>query len=117
MTATLSPSTLPLVLGLDHASDVWNSLENRFNSLSRSNLHELKRTLYSFTKTDTIEKYIDDIKICAQKLIAVGYGIDDDDMVFHTINGLPEVEYGSLKQTLRTHRDLQFHELVSYLKS
>lgn len=117
LTATLSSSTFPLVLGLEHASDVWNSLENRFNSLSRSNLHELKRTLFNFTKTESMDKYIDDIKVCAQKLSAVGYEVDDDDMVFHAINGLPEEEFSSLKQTLRTHRDLKFHELVSILKA
>lgn len=117
LTATLSSSTLPLVLGLEHASDVWKSLENRFNSLSRSNLHELKRTLFNFTKSGTMEQYIDDIKICAQKLSAVGYEVDDDDMVFHAINFLPEEEFSSLKQTLRTHRDLRFHELVSILKA
>lgn len=117
LTATLSSSTLPLVLGLEHASHVWNSLEDRYNSLSRSNLHELKRTLFNFTKNGTMVQYIDDIKVCAQKLSAVGYEIDDDDMVFHTINGLPEEEFSSLKQTLRTHRDLKFHELVSILKA
>lgn len=37
-----------------------------------------------------MDKYIDDIKVCAQKLSAVGYEVDDDDMVFHAINGLPE---------------------------
>lgn len=117
LTATLSPSTLPPVLGLEHASNVWQSLENRFNSLSRSNIHELKRTLFNFTKTGTMEEYFDEIKICVQKLSAVGYDVDDDDMVFHTFNGLPEEEISSLKQTLRTHRDLKFHELVSILKA
>lgn len=117
LTTTLSSTTMPLVLGLEHASDVWNNLENRFNSLSRSNLHGLKRTLFNFTKTESMDKYIDDIKVCAQKLSAVGYEVDDDDMVFHAINGLPEEEFSSLKQTLRTHRDLKFHELVSILKA
>ncbi|KAI8547636.1 hypothetical protein RHMOL_Rhmol07G0210700 [Rhododendron molle] len=53
----------------------------------------------------------------ALAFLCVGYEVDDDDMVFHAINGLPEEEYASLKQTLRTHRNLKFHELVSILKS
>lgn len=64
-----------------------------------------------------MEKYIDDIKLCGQKVSAVGYDVDDDDLVFHAINGLPEEEFGSLKQNFKTHRDLKFHELESILKA
>lgn len=55
LTVSLSASTLPLVLGLDHAYEVWSCSEHRFNSLSRSNIHDLKRTLFNFTKTGTID--------------------------------------------------------------
>ncbi|KAF7129737.1 hypothetical protein RHSIM_Rhsim10G0070100 [Rhododendron simsii] len=117
LTATLSSSTLPLVLRLDMhlmCGTVWRIVSIL---LSRSNLHELKRTLFNFTKTESMDKYIDDIKVCAQKLSAVGYEADDDDMDFQAINSLPEEEFSSLKPTLRTHRDLKFHELVSILKA
>lgn len=75
----MSSSTLLRVLGLEHASRVWKSLENCFNYLSGSNLHELKRTLFNFAKTSTMEQYIDDIKICTQKLHDVGYVVDDEE--------------------------------------
>lgn len=116
LTASLSPSTLPLVLGLEHACEVWSCLEKRFNSLSRSNIHDLKRTLFNFTKTGTMEQYIDEIKICTQKLSAVGYMVDDDDMVFHTLNGLSG-DFDPIKCAIGTQRDLKFHELIPILKA
>lgn len=116
LTASLSASTLPLVLGLEHAYEVWSCLEERFNSMSRSNIHDLKRTLFNFTKIGTIEQYIDEIKLCAQKLGAVGYMVDDDDLVFHTLNGLPKI-FDPMKSAIGAQRDLKFHELVSILKA
>lgn len=116
LTASLSASTLPLVLGLEHGFEVWSCLEQRFNSLSRSNIHDLKRTLFNFTKTGSLDQYLDEIRICAQKLSAVGYIVDDDDMIFHTLNGLP-VEFDPIKSSIGAQRDLKFHELVSILKA
>ncbi|KAG5562494.1 hypothetical protein RHGRI_005275 [Rhododendron griersonianum] len=63
-----------------------------------------------------MDQYIDEIKICAQKLSAVGYMVDDEDMIFHTLNGLP-TEFDPIKSAIGAQRDLKFHELVSILKS
>lgn len=67
LTSSLSASTLSLVMGLEHSSEVWSCLEQRFNSMSRSNLHDLKRELFNFSykKSGNLNTYIDDIKICA----------------------------------------------------
>lgn len=67
--------------------------------MSGSNIHNLKQTLFNFTKTSTMEQYIDEIKLCAQKLSAIGYMVYDDDLVFHTINGLPG-EFDPLKSVI-----------------
>ncbi|KAG5536012.1 hypothetical protein RHGRI_023713 [Rhododendron griersonianum] len=42
--------------------------------------------------------------------------VDDDDMIFHTLNGLP-TEFDPIKSAIGAQRDLKFHELVSILKS
>lgn len=91
LTASLSPSTLPYILGLHHAWQVWISLSNRYNSLSKSHVQDLKGRLYTITKTSTIEKYVDTIKEYAQKLVAAGSPVDDEDLIFHTLRGLPPV--------------------------
>lgn len=84
LTASLALCTLPYVLGLHHAHEVWDSLSNCYNSLSKSNVQELKSKLYSITKTSTIEKYVDTIKEYAQKLVAAGNPVDDDDLIFQS---------------------------------
>lgn len=58
LTASLSQSTLSYVLGLHHAHHVWESLSNRYNSLSKSHVQELKCKPYNLTKTSNMETYI-----------------------------------------------------------
>lgn len=118
LTATLSAGTLPLVLGFEHAYQVWQSLESRFNSLTRTHVHEFKRRLYNITKTGTMESYIDQIKDYANRLAAVGFPVSDDDLVFHTINGLPEEEFKGFRTAIHTRGGtFTFDELVTMLNA
>lgn len=81
-------------------------------------MQELKSKLYSITKTSTIEKYVDTIKEYAQKLAAAGNPVDDDDLIFHTLRGLPEV-FNNCKTTVRGLQQgghsLTFNEVVTML--
>ncbi|KAH7865590.1 hypothetical protein Vadar_008672 [Vaccinium darrowii] len=118
LTSSLSSTTLPHVLGLVHASQVWYSFEQRFNSLTRSHRHDLKSKLYNVTKTSSMDDYIDAIRDHAQRLEAVGHHVEDDDQVFRAINGLHKEEFRNLKTSLRTRgSDLSFEELATVLKS
>lgn len=113
--ASLSQTTLPYVLGLTSARQVWESLSNRYNSLSRNHVQELKHRLYSHTKLTTMEAYIDTLKDYAQKLAAVGSPIDEEDLIFHTLRGLPKV-FNGFKTTIRTRGStITFDELVTML--
>lgn len=94
LTASLSQTTLPYVLGLTNAHQVWESLSNRYNSLSRNHVQELKHRLYSHTKLTTMEAYTDTLKDYAQKLAAAGSPVDEEDLIFHTLRGLPKVFNG-----------------------
>lgn len=116
LTASLSQTTLPYVLGFHHSYEVCHSLNNRYNSLSRTHIHELRSKLYSLTKTSTMESYIDTVKTYAQRLAAAGNPLSDDDLVFHTLHGLPPV-FNGFKTGIRTsgHTDLTFDELVTML--
>lgn len=116
LTASLSQSTLPYVLGFDHASQVWESLAKRYNSLSKTHVHELRGKLYNLTKSSTMEVYIDTIKDCAQKLAAAGNPLRDDDLIFHTLHGLP-LDFKGFKTAVRTRgvETFTFDELVSIL--
>lgn len=118
LTASLSQITLPYILGLHHTHQVWLSLSNRYNSLSNSHVQDLKGRLYTITKTSTIEVYVDTIKEYAQKLVAAGSPVDDDDLVFHTLRGLPPV-FNGFKTTIRAIRArgdrISFDEVVNML--
>lgn len=114
VTASLSVATLPHVLGLTHVSQVWSSLEQRFNSLTKSHIHELKSRLYNVQKTGTMENYIDEIRNYKQRLEAVGHHVDDDDLVFYVLKGLPP-EFNNVKSGLRMKGDVTFDELTSIL--
>ncbi|KAK4608149.1 hypothetical protein RGQ29_001815 [Quercus rubra] len=43
MSSTLSPSILALIVGCSTAMEAWKVLENRFSSISRSHILNLKR--------------------------------------------------------------------------
>lgn len=72
----------------------WQTLEHRFNTLSKSQIHELRSRSYSVTKTGTMDSYIDEIRNYAQRLEAVGYHVEENDLVFCAIKGLPPVFRG-----------------------
>lgn len=113
--ATLTPSILPHIVGSDHTSQFWNKLEEKFSLLSRSHIHDFKRRLYNLNKTGSMEQYIDSIKEIVQKLAASGHFVEDEDLIFHALNGL-KTGYSSFKQTIRTRTEpLSFSTFASML--
>ncbi|KAI8562467.1 hypothetical protein RHMOL_Rhmol03G0039200 [Rhododendron molle] len=103
---------------LHSTHQVWDSLSNRYNSLSRSHVQDLKGKLYSITKTSTIEHYVDTLKEFSQKLIVAGSPVDEDDLIFHTLRGLPPV-FNGFKTTVRAMRTrgdiISFDQVVNML--
>uniref|UniRef100_A0A5B7CDP5 Putative retrovirus-related Pol polyprotein n=1 Tax=Davidia involucrata TaxID=16924 RepID=A0A5B7CDP5_DAVIN len=101
ITATLTPSILPHVVGFSHAFEVWFALAQRHSSLSRSHIHELKLKLMNIKKDTTMEAYLDQIKQYVDRLASAGTPIPTEDIVLYTLNGLPS-EYASFKTSIRT---------------
>ncbi|KAH7841417.1 hypothetical protein Vadar_029614 [Vaccinium darrowii] len=106
--------------GLRHAYQVWDSLAKRYNVISENHIQELKDELYNVSKTSTIEAYIDKIQEIAQKLTATGCVIEDDEIVFRALQGLPKV-FNGLRTAVRAMRTrgykVTFDELVTMMKS
>lgn len=116
--ATLTPAILPHIVGTRHTHQIWSKLEEKFSLLSRTHLMDIKRRIYSLKKTTSMEQYLDNIKGLLQKLEASGSHMDDEDVVFHTLNGLPDEVYRTFKQAIRTRSDvtpLTFSALSSML--
>lgn len=104
---------MPLILGLDHAFQVWQTLEHRFNSVSKTHIHDLKQQLFNITKTTTFDAYFDTIKELSYKLAAAGAPLTNDDLIFHALHGLPP-EFDTLQTALSPRiGDLSFEELVT----
>ncbi|KAH7850110.1 hypothetical protein Vadar_028117 [Vaccinium darrowii] len=68
-------------------------------------------------KLEQMDEYIDEIRNHAHRLEAVGHHVDDDDLVFYTLNGLPVEEFKNLKTAVRTRGDVSFEELTTLLHS
>ncbi|KAH7838126.1 hypothetical protein Vadar_022372 [Vaccinium darrowii] len=64
----------------------------------------------------SMDDYIDEIRGYDQKLQAVGYQVDDDDLVFYALKGLPE-EYKPIRAALNAKGDIMFSDLATILKN
>lgn len=104
-----------MYLDCDMCMKFWESLSSRYNSLSHSHVQELRTRLYTLTKTSTMDKYIDTIKEYAQKIAAAGSPVSEDDLVFHTLRGLPK-SFNGFNTAVRTRGgSITFAELVNML--
>ncbi|KAH7841209.1 hypothetical protein Vadar_027092 [Vaccinium darrowii] len=63
-----------------------------------------------------MDEYIDEIRGYEQQLEAVGYHVDDDDLVFYALKGLPE-EYRPVRSALNAKGDVVFNDLATILKN
>ena len=59
ISSTLTPSVLAITVGCSSAQEVWKVLENRFSSISRSHVMNLKGELYNVKKGfDSVDTYL-----------------------------------------------------------
>ena len=89
--ATLSPSAITLVIGQTTAQGVWQALEWRYTSLSRTHVLSLKGELDRIKKsnTETMTVYLDRVKEIRDKLGYVGVNVADEDLLHVVLKGLP----------------------------
>ena len=118
MSSTLSPSILALTVVCSFAIEVWKVLENRFSSISRSHIMNLKGELQNLKKgADTVDFYLQKIKVVRDKLLIVGVIIDNEELFHITIKGLPE-EYNTFRSAIRTRStQFSFDELSTMLNA
>ena len=118
ISSTLTPFILALTVGCAIAIEVWMVLENRFSSISRSHIMNLKSELHNLKKgNDSIDIYLQKIKIVRDKLLAVGVVVDDEKLLHIAIKGLPK-EYNAFKSAIRTKSvHLSFDELSTMMNA
>ena len=73
LSSTLSPSAKSLVMGQTTASGIWKVIINRYTSISRLSIVNLKHELNGIKKkSDSVTQYLQKIKEARDQLISVG---------------------------------------------
>ena len=118
ISSTLSPTVLALTVGCASAVEVLKVIENRFSSVSTSHILNLKSELHNLKKgSDTVDVYLQKIKVVRDKLLAVEVIVDDEELLHIAIKGLPK-EYNAFKSAIRTRStQLGFDELSTMLNA
>ena len=89
--STLTPQVFSLMVGITTSREVWNTLEQRFTSTSRANILNLKLELQSLKKgSDSVNNFLQKIKIACDKLLAVGVVVDNEELICIVLQGLPK---------------------------
>lgn len=98
---TLSSAATSCAVGSKTAFDLWRNLRNKFAASSRQNILQLKINLQSLRKgNDSIETYLDKVKVARDALETVGVFLDDEDVIVTVLRGLPS-EYNAIKGVIR----------------
>ncbi|BFG15365.1 hypothetical protein CerSpe_016390 [Prunus speciosa] len=101
ITATLSSSAISCVIGCSTSKAMWVNLRERFASVTRASIFQLKIDLHNIKKgSETIDQYLQKIKDVRDQLSAVGFEIPDDDTVILALKGLHS-EYNTVKAVIR----------------
>ncbi|PRQ52535.1 putative RNA-directed DNA polymerase [Rosa chinensis] len=116
LSATLSSDVLSFVVGSNTSRELWCSLKERFASTSWFNKEQLKSNFYKLQKgSDSIDKYLDRVKIACDQLANVGIHMTDEDIIVSVLLGLPS-DYTTMKTIIRAkHNPISTQELRSLL--
>ena len=118
ISSTLSPSAISLVMGQTSASGIWKIIVNRYTSVSRSNIVNLKRELNSIKKnSDSVTDYLQKIKEARNKLVSVGVHIDDEEILHIVLQGLPSEFHSFTSAMLTKNEAVKFEELHILMKT
>ncbi|PRQ57531.1 putative gag-polypeptide of LTR copia-type [Rosa chinensis] len=99
--ATLDDDTMEIIVGCKSSRQAWLSLQERFSTVSRANIMQLKTDLQTIKKgADSIERYLLRVKHARDQLNSVGVTMSDEDIIVVTLNGLPD-EFAMLKMVIR----------------
>ena len=118
ISSNLTPLVLAITVGCTSAQEVWKVLENRFSSISRSHVMNLKGELHNVKKGfDSMDSYLKKIKVIRDKLMVVGVLLDDEELLHVAIKGLPK-EFSAFRSAIRTRSTkLSFDELATLLNA
>ncbi|VFQ87447.1 unnamed protein product [Cuscuta campestris] len=114
--AIISPSVQNHLHGLDTAAAIWEHLQLRYNSLSRTHIFQLKEQLHNVQKgPDSMQKYLDSVVKIVAALDRAKAAVPEHDVILGVLRGLL-AEYASIKQNIRTNMEnVTFAQVSSWL--
>ncbi|PRQ30495.1 putative RNA-directed DNA polymerase [Rosa chinensis] len=116
LAATLSSGVLSFVVGSNTSREILCLLKERYASTSWFNKEQLKSNFYKLQKgSDSIDNYLDRVKIACDQLANVGIHMTDEDIIVSVLLGLPS-DYTTMKTIIRAkHNPVSTQELRSLL--
>ncbi|UYV65269.1 hypothetical protein LAZ67_3003763, partial [Cordylochernes scorpioides] len=95
--------------GLYHAREAWDTLEQVYEPKSRSRILQLKKQFISirFEEQETMTNYLGRLKICSDHLREAGAEMQDQDLAYSMLAGLPE-SYDGIIMTFSNVEDKEF---------
>ncbi|VFQ75464.1 unnamed protein product [Cuscuta campestris] len=80
--AIVSPTVQTHIHALPSSAAIWNHLEQRYNSLSRTHIFQLKERLHSIQKgTDSMQTYLDTVLTIVSSLKLAHEDISEQDII------------------------------------
>ena len=105
-------------MGQTSASGIWRVIKNRYTSISRSSVVNLKRELNNIKKgNDSVTTFLQKIKEARDKLTSVGIHIDDEEILHIVLQGLPSDFHAFTSAMLTKNEPVLFEELHILMKT
>jgi len=117
ISGTVSENILSLIIGLDTAFEVWQTLLNRFTQKSVAREFELRGKLQGCQKRDrALAIYLREYKSICDQLKAIGKPVDEITKLFGVLEGLGS-EYESFKTIIYCLKPQpEYDEVISHLE-
>ncbi|UYV69068.1 K02A2.6-like [Cordylochernes scorpioides] len=106
---TISPSQQIHIMDCTTAREAWDTLEQVYEPKSRSRILQLKKQFISirFEEQETMTNYLGRLKICSDHLREAGAEMQDQDLAYSMLAGLPE-SYDGIIMTFSNVEDKEF---------
>ncbi|UYV78903.1 hypothetical protein LAZ67_17000189, partial [Cordylochernes scorpioides] len=106
---TISPSQQIHIMDCTTAREAWDTLEQVYEPKSRSRILQLKKQFISirFEEQETMTNYLGRLKICSDYLREAGAEMQDQDLAYSMLAGLPE-SYDGIIMTFSNVEDKEF---------
>ncbi|UYV75490.1 hypothetical protein LAZ67_13000394 [Cordylochernes scorpioides] len=106
---TISPSQQIHIMDCTTAREVWDTLEQVYEPKSRSRILQLKKQFISirFEEQEMMTNYLGRLKICSDHLREAGAEMQDQDLAYSMLAGLPE-SYDGIIMTFSNVEDKEF---------